>query len=183
MPLRICTSQAPRLTIEDRMSRRALLWLIPVVVAIHNLEEALFMPRFLQARNGSIPGPLQTLLPAISYKQFLTSLIIVTAIPYMIASFGRLKRRDGRGVPLLLGVQVVMLINVFAHITMAILVNGYAPGLATALLLNLPFSIYLLRRAYKEEWMEGRAMVMLFPIGLLIHAVGLPALIVLSGSF
>ena len=44
-----------------------------------------------------------------------------------------------------------MLLNVLAHLLSAtMLTRGYAPGLATALLVNLPFSLYLFRRARRE---------------------------------
>ena len=163
-------------------SRKALVWLVPVFITIHNLEEALFMPAFLQTRNSSIPGFLRSLLPPITYRQFLIALLIVTAIPYLIAWLASLERERSRGISLLLGLQVVMLFNVLAHALMAAAMGGYAPGVITALLINLPFSVYLLRRAVKEKWVSRRVMVLLFPIGLIIHALGLPGLIMLVGG-
>lgn len=165
-----------------RISKKALLWLVPVFVTVHNLEEALLMPAFLQTRNSSVPDPLRSLLPPITYRQFLISLIIVTTMPYLIAWLGNLERERGRGVYLLLGLQVVMLFNVLAHAAMSVAMRGYAPGVVTAFVLNLPFSIYLLSRAVKEKWVSQRVIVLLFPVGLIIHMLGLPALIILSGS-
>ena len=156
--------------------------MVPIFVTIHNLEEALFMPAFLQTRNSSVPGPLRNLLPPITYRQFLFSLIIVTAMPYLIASLGNLDRDGAGGVCLLLGFQVVMLFNVLAHGMTAAAMNGYAPGVVTAFVLNLPFSVYLLLRASTERWVSRRVMMVLFPVGLIIHAVGLPLLLILSGS-
>ena len=96
------------------MSRKALLWFVPVFVTIHNLEEALFMPAFLETRNSSIPTSLRSLLPPITYQQFLTALIILTAMPYVIAFLGNLERERSVAVYLLLGLQVVMLYNVLS---------------------------------------------------------------------
>jgi hypothetical protein len=164
------------------VSRKALLWLVPIFITIHNLEEALLMPAFLQTRNLSVPNFLRSLLPPITYRQFLISLLVVTAIPYLIAWLANWERENHRGVYLLLGLQVVMLFNVLAHVMMAAAMGGYAPGVITALVINLPFSFYLLRRAAKEKWVSPRGMVLLFPIGLIIHALGLPGIIILSGS-
>jgi len=164
------------------MSRKALLWLVPVFVTIHNLEEALFMPAFLQTRNDSIPAGLRSLLPPITYRQFLIPLIILTAMPYLIAWFGNLERERSVSVYVLLGLQVVMLYNVLAHIVMAAAMGGYAPGVVTALIVNLPFSLYLLRRAVKESWAPRKVIVLLFSVALIVHAVGLPLLIILAGS-
>src|SRR5262249_26527761 len=129
----------------------------------------------------SIPGPLSGLLPPITYKQFLLALLIVTALPYMIACFANLECKRGVGVNLLLCLQVVMLINVFAHAGMAGMMGGDVPGVVTALGINLPFSIYLLRRAIIEEWASRRALALLGPIGLVLHGLGLPGIIILSG--
>ena len=140
------------------------------------------MPDFLQARNSSIPAFLRSLLPPITYRQFLIALIIVTAVPYLIAWLGNLEREQSAGVYLLLGLQVVMLYNVLVHGAMAAAMGGYAPGVVTAVAFNLPFSVYLLRRALKEGWAPRRVIVLLFPVGLMIHALGLPLLMVLSGT-
>lgn len=163
-------------------SQSLLLWLVPVFNTIHNAEEALLMQRFLEARNAAIPGALHTLLPPITNRQFLISLAIVTAIPYLIALVCDLKRRRGPGVYLLLGFQAVMLLNVLAHVMMSILIGGYAPGVATAVVLNLPFSIYLLRTALNERWVTRKALTLLGVAAAIVHIVGLPGLIILSSG-
>lgn len=161
------------------MSRKALLWLVPILLTIHNLEEALLMPAFIERRNASVPGPMREILPPVTYRQFLTALIIITIIPYLIALLW-LGRRWA--LYALLGLQVVMLINVLAHTLMALFLRGYAPGLATAILINLPFSLYLLRRAVKDRWISLRAAALMFPVGLLIHGPALAGLMLLSGE-
>ena len=161
------------------MSRNSLLWLVPVLLTIHNLEEAVAMPAFIEKRNAAVPGSLREFIPPVTYKQFLISLIIITIIPYLLVLFWPGRKWT---IYLLVGLQVVMLINVFAHVMMAIFVRGYAPGVATALIINLPFSLYLLRRAVSERWISKRAAVWMFPIGLLVHGPALAGLIILSGE-
>lgn len=160
------------------MSRKTLLWLVPVFLTLHNLEEALLMPAFIEKRNASVQGAMRGIVPPVTYKQFLIALIIITVIPYLVAL---LWLNRGWAVYLLVGFQVVMLINVFAHTLMALFLRGYAPGLVTAVLVNLPFSLYLLRRAVGDRWMSKRAVVWMFPLGLLIHGPALAGLMLLSG--
>jgi hypothetical protein len=138
------------------------------------------MPAFLATRNTLIPSLLRDLLPPITYQQFLLPLLAVTVALYLIAAAG-LRKGHTWGVYLLLGFQVVMLINVLAHVAMASFLGGYAPGVATALIVNLPFSIYLLRQAVRERWVSRRAMLLMVPIGIIVHALGLPGLIILFG--
>jgi hypothetical protein len=159
-----------------------LIWLVPVLITVHNCEEALTMPALLAGRNSAIPRFLHGLLPAITYRQSLLALFIVTAVPYGIAWFAKRDRGvSGAGMVLLLSVQVMMLVNVFAHLWMATLVHGYAPGLLTAVVLNFPFSIYFLGRAAKERWVSRKAWWFILATGLLLHAIGLPLLLILCG--
>lgn len=159
---------------------RILLWLIPILTTVHNLEEALFMPAVIERRNSSIPDFLRGLLPPITYEQFLLALFIMTAIPYLVAWAANMERERGPRFHLLLCWQVMMLINVFAHAIMAVMIGGYAPGVVTAIAFNLPFSIYLLRRAMRDRWVSKRAMMLFGPIGLALHGLGLPGIIILS---
>jgi hypothetical protein len=161
------------------MSKRTLLWLVPILLTIHNLEEALLMPAFIEKRNASVPGQLREIIPPVTYQQFLTALVIITVIPYLVAL---LWLNRAWAVYLLVGLQVVMLINVCAHTLMALFLRGYAPGLATALVINLPFSLYLMKRAVREKWMSGKAVALMFPIGLVIHGPALAGLMLLSGK-
>jgi len=156
--------------------------LAPIFTTIHNVEEALLMPAMLERRNSSVPGLFQKLIPPITYKQFLIALAITTVIPYVIAGCGDLLLIGGRAVYLLLIFQAMMLFNVLAHGMMATMMGGYAPGLATALILNLPFSIYLFRRADKEQWVNKKSLRLAFVIGGLLHTPGLTAVILIAGS-
>lgn len=69
-----------------------------------------------------------------------------------------------------------MLVNVVSHVGSAVFLRGYAPGLATALALNLPFSIYLLRRAIAERWVSRRTLAPLVIVAVLVHGPGIAGL-------
>jgi hypothetical protein len=74
-----------------------------------------------------------------------------------------------------------MLLNVFPHVAAAAALRSYSPGLATALVFNLPFSILLFRRAIRQQWVSRRALAWLPPAALLVHGPGLFALLWASG--
>src|SRR4051812_28920908 len=122
------------------MKRKTLLWLIPLLAAIHNAEEAATMPRFLGEGRLRLPATVREAASNISYPQFLVALVFVTLIPIVIAAFGDLNRERSVAAYALLCTQVVMFINVFWHLAMALLTRGYVPGLISALAINLPFS-------------------------------------------
>ncbi|HEU4561743.1 MAG TPA: HXXEE domain-containing protein [Longimicrobium sp.] len=160
----------------SRISQPAALLLVPTLLTIHNAEEALFMPAALRSLPGRVPAEFARVIP--SYPQFLVALAIVTALAWVIWLLGR--ERHG-GVVLLLLLQTVMLVNVVAHVGAAILLRGYAPGLVTALALNLPFSIYLLRRAVAEGWPTRRSLASLVIVAVLMHGQGIVWLMWIAG--
>jgi hypothetical protein len=159
------------------MRRSILLWLIPVCFTFHNLEEALTIPRFLAALLARLPASIQKIVPVVNYSQYLIALMIVTILPYLFILAYQFSHKKRLPLYLLLGTQMVVFINVFSHVSMAVLLRGYAPGVVTALLVNLPFSIYLFHRALREAWINRHDLVMLVLVGLLLHGPGLWALL------
>lgn len=162
-----------------RLSRRAALLLVPVLITIHNAEEALAMPAALRTLPARLPASLAGMIP--SYPQFLAALAVVTVLPWTVWLLGVARRETRPGIVLLPLVQAVMLVNVASHVGSAIFLRGYAPGVATALALNLPFSIYLLRRALSERWISRRTVLVVAVGAVLIHGPGLLGLMWIAG--
>ncbi|MDF3052320.1 MAG: motif-containing protein [Geminicoccaceae bacterium] len=139
-------------------------------MVLHNAEEALFFPRYLPLVLARLPESWKPLAGAMTLGQMWTALLLVTLVPVALAAWATL--RPGNGVPvwLLLLVQATLLLNALWHVSAAILIfNGYAPGLATAVLFNLPAAVYLLRRAAREDWVSRRARWALLPGAFLMH--------------
>ena len=140
---------------------------IPLLLTLHNAEEALTIPRALPAVVARVPAGLAAALP--TAEQMHVALVVATVVPWLVWLLGRQSRL---GVRLLLLLQCIVLVNVAWHVAAAVALGGYAPGLATALALNLPFSIYLLRRAVRDAWITRRTMAGLLAAALLIHGPG-----------
>jgi hypothetical protein len=161
-------------------SRKLALVGVPVLRTLHNAEEALFVPRALGEVAARVPPALAGALPA--PEQMYVALAVATVIPWVVWLFGAARRETQIGTRLLLLVQCVMLVNVAWHVAAAIVLGGYAPGVATALALNLPFSIYLLRRAVGEGWETRRMMAGLLALALLIHGPAIGLLLWIMGA-
>ena len=162
-------------------SRPRVLWLIPLLLAVHNAEEAFLFPRYLPLVVGRLPEGWRHIAGALTLGQVGTALALVTLIPLLLAIWAA--RQPDSAIPLwlLLLVQATVLLNVLWHVsTAAVVFGGYAPGLVTAVLINLPFSIYLLRRAAREGWVNRREMWALVPGALLMHGPLLSALLLLT---
>jgi hypothetical protein len=157
------------------------LWLVPLLLAIHNAEEALLFPRYLPLVLGRLPEGWRALAGVVTLGQVGTALALVTLIPLLLAVWAFRRPDADAPVWLLLLVQATVLLNVLWHVATAVVVfNGYAPGLLTALLINLPFSIYLLRRARRERWVGRGAMWGLLPGALVMHGPLLSGLLMVT---
>jgi hypothetical protein len=160
------------------MSDRRVLWLVPFLLALHNAEEAVFFPRYLPFVLARLPAGWRAVAGPVTSGQVWLALAVVTATALGLCVWAQRRPRSRTALWLLLLLQATVLLNVAWHTAAAvILFRGYAPGLVTALLLNLPFSLYLLRRAARERWL-GRGMLWaLAPAALLVHGPMLSALL------
>ena len=156
------------------VSARLLLWLVPVLITLHNLEELAGMPAVLVELPRKIPAGLPVgILPfPPSPAEFTLAVVIVTALPFLfagLAQFARKPRTRRTGVLLLAGTQAVML-------------RGYAPGMVTALAVNLPFSLLFFSTALRQGWLVKRNLPWLALAAVLFHSFGLIALLWLTSA-
>jgi hypothetical protein len=128
-----------------RDSRPLLALALALAITLHNLEEGLTFQRFgepfaaLLARWGvSVAFP--------PWSMMRVALVGATLVPIaLIWISGRGPRLAWKDA-ILGGVATVFLVNVFVpHLIAAIVVGGYAPGIVTALILNLPLCSLVIR--------------------------------------
>ncbi len=169
------------------MGRRALLWLVPMWITLHNLEEMIAMPSALESLPAKVPDwlqgqfALQSLVP--TNRQFVFMLLIVTALPYVFACLGGARRARGLRTWLLVSTQAVMFINVLSHLGLMLYSRGYVPGLITGLGINLPFSLYLFGSGIKNHWLRWSDLGFLLPVALGVYGLGLLGLLALAERF
>jgi thiamine transporter ThiT len=163
------------------MRPRSILWLVPVLLALHNAEEALFFPRYLPFVLYRLPAGWQAVIAPLTTGQVLGALAVVTGAAFLVAWWADRSPGNAMALWLLLLIQATVLLNVVWHAAAAVvLFGGYAPGVVTALLVNLPFSVYLLRRADRERWLSRGALWALVPAAIVLHGPLLAALLVLA---
>jgi hypothetical protein len=166
-----------------RTSRR-ILWVVPVLLALHNAEEAIFFPRYLPFVLARLPSGWQAVAGPVTSGQVWLALAATTLLGFVVALWADRKPDSRTALWLVLLIQTTMLVNALWHVGAAVvLFGGYAPGLVTALLLNAPFSIYLLRRARVEGWVSRRALWALVPAALVVHGPLLSVLLLATERF
>lgn len=108
----------------------ALLFLLSFT--LHNLEEALWMPKWKP------PGSVSFLKPA-PKNEFYFALIVLTALSYLAVCLLAIFPEQRIFTYLLAGFLGAMAFNaIFPHLAATIVMRKYAPGVVTAVLLMLP---------------------------------------------
>jgi hypothetical protein len=121
-----------------------LLWLVPIFLTIHNLEEAPLMESWAKRLPVKLPLTITT-------RQFVIAVTFITLAGFVLTYIGVEYLANQTGYLLVLGMQVILAFNAFVpHITTTIRFRMYSPGVITAVLIMLPFSFYLFPRAFEE---------------------------------
>jgi uncharacterized protein with HXXEE motif len=169
-------------TTPDRHSAPPrLIWAVPAAVLIHNVEEALTFPRYAPSVLAIVPDAVRPLMPSARYMY--VALLVVTAIPIGLALLA-LRRAGGAWATYgLLLVAAVVLVNVVWHLLAATLLGGYAPGVVTAVIVNLPVMAAALRWARREGWLSKGALWLYLAVGVMLHGAALLALLAVVSFF
>jgi hypothetical protein len=164
------------------MTRRQLVLVVPALLTVHNLEEALTFQRWLPVIEARVPITLQPWIQEISPESLQGALLVVTLVPWALALWCARRPSNAVAIWFILLIQTVVALNACWHVLVAgIILRGYSPGLVTAVALNVPFSMALLRRATRERWCSPRALMALLPAALFVHGPLLTVLLYLAG--
>ncbi|HEX5838793.1 MAG TPA: HXXEE domain-containing protein [Anaerolineales bacterium] len=144
-----------------------LLWLVPVFFALHNLEEAPLMERW----SRRLPLKIH---PVVTTRQFTLAVTFLTLAGFLVTYFAVEYLQDRLGTVLVLAIQAILLFNaLIPHIATTIRFRMYSPGVMTAVLITLPFSCYLFRRAVTENiltWTQFWILLGIAPFAMVIFA-------------
>src|SRR5512145_1476510 len=145
-----------------------LLWLVPIILTIHNIEEAPFM----EGWSKRLPLKVH---PTVSTRQFVIAVIFLTVAGFLVTYLGIGYLANQTGYLMVLGIQAILLFNVFVpHLATTIRFRMYSPGVITAILITLPFSYYLFQRALNENiinWNQFWILLGIAPFAMVIFAL------------
>jgi len=151
------------------LSFRNLLWLFPIVVILHNAEEAIWLPgwskRAVLWHRPVTPG------------SFRFTAAVLTVMAIALTWLSAVSGKQTVWTYLVFGCMVIALANVLIpHVALTVVLRSYMPGVATAVTLNLPvlslLVVLALREGYVSFWKA--AVYSVGVAGLLIAAI--PAL-------
>lgn len=156
-------------------SRDAVLALIGVSLVLHDTEEYLTFPAFFRSSGRLLRWlPTPVLLHNTQHLHF--ALAMATVLPLTVVAWAILRPRKALLVAVLF-LESVLLVNAFWHMLAATVNRGYVPGVITAVLINLPFGIYVLRRAVREQWIGRRAAWQMIGLAVILHVIAVGSLL------
>jgi hypothetical protein len=136
--------------------------MIPLVLLLHNIEEALTMPQWLEVHLPMLKEriPLFQFF-AFSSKQLYVSLLQVTLVPFIVSILCLRRELTARKITVMLTLQAIIFWNaLMPHFTGMLLLGMYNPGTVTALAVNIPFSLYLYRTVRTQELLPSQTLRM-----------------------
>ncbi len=132
------------------MTFSKLQWLFPIAVTLHNAEEAIWMPRWSAGHAAQLP------VRPPGAAEILAALVVFTAAAFAVTYLSARRGPGSIGAYLMFGYIIAMLANVFVpHLPAAIVFRGYAPGVVTAVFINLPVMSLLAVRMVRDGWVHG----------------------------
>jgi hypothetical protein len=130
------------------MSFGNLQWLFPIVVTLHNAEEAIWLPGWSK-RAVLWHSP-------VSPGSFRFSVAVLTVLAFVITWLSAELGKQTVWTYLAFGCMVVTLANVLIpHVALTVALRSYMPGVATGVVLNLPVLSLLVVMALKEGYVSG----------------------------
>lgn len=149
----------------------AVLLLAPVIFICHFLEEG---PGFVEWFNAHVA---RGITEPLFWQVNLTGLVITIAV----VALEWVSPSSFSAGALVAWFSFLMLANALLHIVGALSDRAYVPGLITAIVLYLPFSVWLLRRIVRSRRLPGAAVATAAVLGalpMLVHGY----LIIFRGS-
>ena len=124
-------------------------WLFPIAITFHNLEEAIWLPGWSQN--------IGKWHPPVGRYEFWFAVALLTALAYVLMGLSIRHGKQSLATYLFVGYAFAMLLNVFMpHLISSLFLHRYSPGLATALIINLPITALTWRLAVRDGFVSEK---------------------------
>ncbi|GIP46766.1 HXXEE domain-containing protein [Paenibacillus sp. DXFW5] len=155
----------------DDLSISSLVWLFLVAFVIHDMEEMIWVgpwaKRNRQKAVAAVPARMRrslTQMLTINSSQFAVAVLLefIVFVPFtlMAAEQGRFF--------IFLSINSLFFLHVFTHVAQSLYLKMYTPGVVTAVLIVLPYSLVLFDRLLSDNLVTWGEILLSVPVGLLV---------------
>ncbi|MFZ0963402.1 MAG: HXXEE domain-containing protein [Terriglobia bacterium] len=164
----------------ERLSLAWTLWLMPVILAVHDGEELATMPGWIarhQRELAQLAG-MNKLLAGIVHSLATTTPQMAIAVGFILVIFvavtagASLSLRRGPWLYAYSCLLGVLFLHVFTHVGQAILMRGYTPGVVGAVLVIVPGALFIYRRLFAAQLLTWKSAVVTALAGLALFIPG-----------
>ena len=162
------------------MAERTLSWIlaVPPLFLLHEAEEYRTMLPWLSEHSSLVPAAVHGIIP--DSPAFIAYGGILFLVIYAVAGVIAIRSRPATVAWFVFGVLLAArLENAILHCIESIVLMMYTPGVATAALLVLPLTVYLLVRLVRLEFIRRSWVPALFIVGLLAQSAGIGAMLLI----
>ncbi|HLZ80332.1 MAG TPA: HXXEE domain-containing protein [Ktedonobacteraceae bacterium] len=149
--------------LDSQLSLNQVIWAFPLAFLIHDLEEIFTMERFTHENRERFPKFLRN-IGAISTTQFIAGVGVLFVLTLLAAYLATKSQHEMDVFTIAL---MIFLIHVMGHVIFLIYFRRYTPGLITAVVIVLPYSLYAFHRLFSANLVGSES----FNISLLVGAL------------
>ncbi|MBW8349836.1 HXXEE domain-containing protein [Bacillus sp. IITD106] len=152
------------------ISLTTLIWLFPITFLLHDFEEIIFVESWFKKNFSKVEPKVPNRMKTLFYDLSKTTAarfsipVFMQFILYIIASYLAAEKDMYH---LFLGLNVIIFLHVFSHVGQTIFFGTYALGVGSALLVTLPYSLYLFYRFLAENIVGMMDIMMSLPFGII----------------
>ncbi|WP_338448332.1 HXXEE domain-containing protein [Niallia oryzisoli] len=160
--------------LHSQISLNTLIWFFPITFLLHDFEEIIFVEAWFKKNyvrlKPKVPGRMIKVFEDLSKTNAarFSIPVFMQFIVYIIASY--LAAEQGF-YGLFLGVNVLFFLHIFSHIGQTLFFGVYALGVGSAIIVTLPYSVYLFYRLLNEDIISFMDLAINLPYGLISIAI------------
>ncbi|WP_059045512.1 HXXEE domain-containing protein [Paenibacillus rubinfantis] len=155
----------------DNISVSSLVWLFLVAFVIHDMEEVIWVGPWAKRNRQKVVAAVP-----VRMKRSLTQMLNITSSQFAVAvllefivfvPFTLMAAEQG-GFFVFLSFNTLFFVHVFTHVAQSLYLKMYTPGVVTAVLIVLPYSLLLFKRLLSENLVTWGEILLSLPVGLLV---------------
>lgn len=153
------------------ISMQSLIWLFIVIFVLHDLEEIIWVESWIKKNKKQVVNKVPTRIKNqlnkmlnITSGQFavavLLEFIIFIPITFIAVEHGKFF--------MFISINSLFLLHVLTHVGQSLYLRMYTPGVVSAVILVLPYTLYLFTRLIREGLITWGLVLLSIPVGFLI---------------
>jgi hypothetical protein len=155
-----------------------LIWLVPSVFILHDFEEIIVMENWLKKNEKDLLTKIPSRFHGYFHKVFPTSTagfsvaVLVEYVGILVATIIAVTGKEPHWRLIgTLAVVTILFLHCFTHIAQAVYLKRYTPGVFTAIVVLVPFSLYFYNYFLSKQLITWNMIWVSIPLGMILVAI------------